>query len=217
MPQLRFESLSWIYVKKQLWGECIYSRQRQMLQLCLLCILSPHIFRNHFCTLGCLSNLSCVHISLCAPVLVPQMLGTGEPPDTMNRSSLHLLSVPSGCANTKLAKSSLRIKWNVCVKDGILFYRNWQTPSFNLLTVSRQELTLKYRTIIREFQLLTFYWFYSLYVEEYPGFWKYVPFTLVVPPHVELTAWNRITIWHWLTNSVVTNTKYIRTLKLKLK
>ena len=55
----------------------------------------------------------CCCYSLCAPVLVPQMLGTGEPPDTMNRSSLHLLSVASGCASTKLLKSSLKESfWN---------------------------------------------------------------------------------------------------------
>ena len=44
---------------------------------------------------------------MCEPVLVPQMDGTGLPPVTMNMSSLHLLSVPSGCANTKFEKSSL--------------------------------------------------------------------------------------------------------------
>ena len=64
-------------------------------------------------------------ILLCDPVLVPQMRGTEEPPDTMNRSSMHLLSVPSGWASTKLAKSRLRMKIKcLFYENGILFYRN---------------------------------------------------------------------------------------------
>ena len=79
------------------------------------------------------------------------MLGTGEPPDTMNRSSLHLLSVASGCASTKLLKSSLKVSlWNSEFRvlpesrEHVTcnIYLSWQTPSFNLLTVSLQELTL---------------------------------------------------------------------------
>ena len=64
-------------------------------------------------------------ILLCDPVLVPQMRGTEEPPDTMNESSLHVWSVTSGWASTKLAKSRLSLKIQcLFFEDGILFHRN---------------------------------------------------------------------------------------------
>lgn len=48
-----------------------------------------------------------MHYLLCAPELMPQMAGMGDPPETMNWSSWHSWSVVSGCDKTKLSKSSL--------------------------------------------------------------------------------------------------------------
>ena len=64
--------------------------------------------------------------SLCEPVRVPQVAGTGVPPLMMNWSDWHWLSVVSGWLSTMLSMSSL----------------SWHTSSVHLLMVSLQELTL---------------------------------------------------------------------------